>query len=156
LVNADVVEGDVYGIRLKSFIEGICEYSVIARDEAQIRAGEKVSLNIISKELRRQINLEAKLSGSENPNYKEVFELFDQNKNGSINCEELKFALKKYQLLTTLAESQIPELLAMFDKHKRGSVQLDDFIAFANEGLTKSKSEKQGSSESLLDDEVIE
>ena len=106
-------------------------YSTAAIADAKLRAGEKVSVEIVAKELRRQINIEAKLSGKEKPDYKAVFDLFDDNGNGSIDLQELKAALIKYQLISTLADSQIPTLLSMFDKHKRGVIQLDDFIEFA-------------------------
>ena len=35
--------------------------------------------------------------------------------------------------MNELAESQLPALLAMFDKQKRGAIYLDDFTAFASE-----------------------
>jgi len=99
----------------------------------KLRAGDKISLEIVAKDLQRQINLEAKLNGKDKPDYKTVFELFDEDRNGSISVEELKRSLKKYQLVNELADAQLPALLAMFDKQKRGAIHLDDFTAFASE-----------------------
>ena len=66
--------------------------------------------------------------------YKAVFELFDEDKNGTISQDELKKALKRFHLVSTLADGQIPNLLALIDKQKKGVISLEDFIAFAKDG----------------------
>jgi hypothetical protein len=135
LVDADVAEGDIYGIKLKSFLEGLCSFILIANEENRIKAGEKVSLEVVSRDLKLQIYREARAaSTTKKPDYKMVFDLFDDNQNGTISLEEFKTLLKKLQLIHALADHQIPALLAMFDKNKRGVITYDDFKNFAEDG----------------------
>lgn len=135
LVDADIAEGDIYGIKLKSFLEGLCSYILIANEENRIKAGEKVSLDIISRDLKLQIYREARASSfTKKPDYKIVFDLFDENHNGTISLDEFKTLLKKLQLISSLSDHQIPMLLAMFDKNKRGVITYDDFKQFAEDG----------------------
>jgi hypothetical protein len=63
LVDADVVENDVFGVKVAVLIEGLCLHALTASDELKLRAGDKISLEIVAKDLQRQINLEAKLNG---------------------------------------------------------------------------------------------
>jgi hypothetical protein len=134
LVDADVAEGDIYGVRLKIFLEGLCAYAVSAADEARSRAGEKVSLEVVSRDLRHQIYIEARANGrAKKPDYRAVFDLFDVDKSGSLGLDELKGMLRRLQLVTSLPDHQIPSLLALFDKQKRGVVSFDDFASFAEE-----------------------
>ncbi len=134
LVDADVADGDIYGVKLKSFLEGLCAYIVSVSEEQKQRAGEKVSLEIVSRDLKHQIYTEARANGrAKKPDYKSVFDLFDMDRSGSISVEELRTMLRRLQLVNSLPDHQVPALLAMFDKHKRGSINQDDFVAFAEE-----------------------
>eukprot|EP01036_Dinobryon_divergens_P023156 gene23156-31475_t len=132
LADADVVENDVYGVRVNALIEGLCLYSVKVANEIKDRKGEKSPLELASKEFIRQINLEAKLAGKDNKlDYKYVFDLFDLNGDAAISVEELKRALQRYKLISHLADAQVPQLLAIIDKNKNGVVTLEDLIVFA-------------------------
>lgn len=134
LVNADVCEGDIYGVRLKDFIEGLCAYSVAAALNTRLRTGERLSVEQVSRELQRQIYIEALNCGKgKKPDFRAVFDMFDENKNGEISLAEFKEQLKRLQLVTKLAEHQLPTLLGMFTKSKH-QVKFEDFVAFASKG----------------------
>lgn len=135
LVNADITEGDVYGIKPKAFLEGLCQFVMQAHETAKLRAGEKASLEVVAQDLRRQICYEAKASGKgRKPDFKATFDLFDTDRSGSISLEELRSILHRLQLLVALPDHQIPSLMALFDSSKRGVVTLAEFILFAQKG----------------------
>jgi Ca2+-binding EF-hand superfamily protein len=139
LVDADVAEGDIYGIKLKNLLTNLCAYILSSNEATRMKTGEKISLEIVARELKMQIYREAKLSAgmqgrNKKPDYLKVFNLFDDNKNGSISLNEFKTMLKKLQLISALSDHQIPNLLAMFDKGKRGVIAFDDFKSFAEDG----------------------
>ncbi len=134
LVDADVAEGDVYGVKLRAFLEGITRYIVTVDDSNRMKSGEKVSLEIVSRELKRQIFFEARShSRNRKPDYQSIFDLFDENHNGSLSLAEFKGMLKKLQLVNALPDHQMPQLLALFDRNKRGVVTYEDFASFADE-----------------------
>lgn len=134
LVNADVCDGDIYGVRLKDFLEGVCEYAVAAALNTRLRSGERLSVEQVSRELQRQIYIEALNCGKgKKPDFRAVFDLFDENKNGEVSLAEFKVQLKRLQLVNKLAEHQLPTLLGMFTKSKH-QVRFEDFVAFAMKG----------------------
>lgn len=77
-----------------------------------------------------------------------MFNLFDENSSGAISNDEFKRMLLRLKLLERLPESQIPTIIAMFDKKKKGYINVDDFLAFvdANKDMT-------GTSSMHLDDD---
>jgi len=144
LVDTDIAEGDIYGIRLKGFLQGICNYIVTSNhDVFEQTIGDPMKVEIISRELQLQIFREAKQLSSQNktlstkqqqlPDYLGVFQLFDENKNGLISLSEFKSMLKKFQLVNSLPDHLMATLLAKFDKTKKGNINFDDFKAFAEE-----------------------
>jgi hypothetical protein len=134
LMNAAVCEGDIYGVRLRDFLEGLCAYSVSTSQETKLRVGERFSLEQVCRDLQRQIYIEALNCGKgKKPDYKTVFEVFDADKSGEITLSEFKEMLKRLQLVTKLAEHQMPQLLAQFTTSKQ-TIRLEDFIAFAQKG----------------------
>jgi hypothetical protein len=162
LVNADVCEGDIYGVRLKDFLEGICAHAVNVAMQTRLRQGERLSVEQVSRELQRQIYVEALNCGKgKKPDFKAVFEIFDENKSGDISLAEFKIQLKRLQLVSKLAEHQLPTLLAMFTKSKH-QVKLEDFVAFAQKGsrsggaLDESDEEKEADKEDDADEDDIE
>jgi Ca2+-binding EF-hand superfamily protein len=162
LVNADVCEGDIYGVRLKDFIEGLCEYSVSAAQSTRLRSGERLSVEQVSRELQRQIYVEALNCGKgKKPDFHAVFDIFDENKNGEISLAEFKVQLRRLQLVNKLAEHQLPTLLGMFTKSKH-QVKYEDFVAFALKGnkqgggLDASDEEKEKEDADDEDDQDLE
>lgn len=101
---------------------------------------------------------------SKKHDYAAAFNMFDEDGKGTISAEELKVMLVRLQLITQTADryhvaawklkcirfpranaltipsyhlsscSQIPLLLSMFDKRKKGYITMDDFVAFAEAG----------------------
>lgn len=138
LVNADVAEGDIYGVRLKDFLEGLCKYSVIVEDEIKLRSGLRYTLEQVTLDLQRQIFVEAKNCSKDKkkPDYKSVFELFDENKNGEISTEELKSGLVRLHLVSQLPEHQLPALLNLISNGKK-TIKLEDFTIFAEKSVGK-------------------
>lgn len=135
LVDADVAEGDVYGVRLRAFLEGVAKYVVTVGDENRIKSGESVSLDLVTRDLKRQIYFEARShTKSKKADYRAIFDLFDENHNGTLSTDELRTMLKRLQLINALPDHQVPQLLALIDKNKRGKVTFEDFAAFAEEG----------------------
>jgi Ca2+-binding EF-hand superfamily protein len=127
--------GDLYGLKPKQFLENLCAYQFQTNEESRFKSGEKISLEIVSTDLKRLICYEAKSnSKGRKPDFKTTFELFDQDKSGAIKTDEFKKMLKQLHLINTLADHQIPSLIAMFDKTKKNSILLSDFIAFAEDG----------------------
>eukprot|EP01032_Pedospumella_encystans_P016863 gene16863-19219_t len=144
LVNADVCEGDIYGVRLKEFLEGLCQYSVAAALDTKLRAGERNPLEQVARDLQRQIYVEALNCGKgKKPDFRAVFDIFDDNKNGEIAMAEFKEMLKRLQLVTKLADHQIPNLLALFSPSKN-VVRYEDFVAFAMKGQAGGKGSGHG------------
>eukprot|EP00981_Chlorochromonas_danica_P008825 scaffold2312_cov165-Ochromonas_danica.AAC.65 len=139
LVDADVVQGDVFGVRLRAFLDGIVSYIVKSEEEQRLKAGSAVSLDFLARDLKRQIYYEARAhsKNKRNADYHAVFDLFDTNGNGFLSLDELKAMLRRLQLVNALPEHQMPALLAMIDKKKSGQVTYEDFIAFAEDGKTK-------------------
>lgn len=134
LVNADVCEGDIYGVRLKDFLEGLCHYSVTAALDTKLRTGERFSLEQVARDLQRQIYTEAMNCGKgKKADYRAVFDIFDDNKNGEISVPEFKVMLKRLQLVNRLADHQLPALLNLFSKSKH-IVKYEDFVDFASKG----------------------
>ena len=163
LVDAAVAEGEVYGVRLKSFLEGLCNYIYSSNFENQLKMSDKIQLEIVSRELKLQIYREAKMFSNskrlKNPDYQSVFNLFDENKNGLISLPEFKAQLKKLQLVD-LSENQFQSLLALFDKSKRGSITYDDFRAFAEEAIDERLDEQDllitaNANTDLVDSEML-
>jgi Ca2+-binding EF-hand superfamily protein len=66
--------------------------------------------------------------------YTSAFNMFDEEGAGSIATADFIIILMRLQLITQLSDSQIPSLLALFDKKKKGSISLDDFINFSEAG----------------------
>eukprot|EP01038_Epipyxis_sp_PR26KG_P005601 gene5601-7730_t len=138
LFNSNVTEGDVYGIKPKIFFENLCKYVTIYTKEVRLKAGEKASIDVVSRELRMLINVEAKHSSKNGkPDYRAAFDLFDENKNGIISVEEFKATLIRLQLISHLSNHQVPTLLSQFEKSKKGQISFDDFMAYVNEGNNK-------------------
>lgn len=160
LVNADVCEGDIYGVRLKDFLEGICSYSVAAALDTMLRVGERFSLEQVTRELQRQIYVEALNCGKgKKPDFRAVFDLFDENKNGELSISEFKTMLKRLQLVNKLAEHQLPNLIQLFTKSKH-IIKFEDFVAFAQKGskhgsgaLDESDDEKDAAEQEDAEDE---
>lgn len=140
LVDAAVAEGEVYGVRLKSFLEGLCNYIYSTDMEAHFKLSEKVQLELVSRELKLQIYREAKAMSAakrlKEPDYQSVFNLFDANRSGTIVVEEFKKQLKKLQLFA-ISDSQMQKLLGLIDKGKQGSIRFEDFRAFAQEAISE-------------------
>lgn len=138
LVDADVAEGDIYGVRLKAFLEGICSYiyTTSIDNNTMQTLSEKVMLDIMTRELKLQIYREARVYAynkrQKAPDYQAVFGMFDRDGNGVISLAEFKAQLQKLQLVN-LTDSQFTMLLAMFDKSKRGSITFQDFQNFAED-----------------------
>jgi len=154
LVNADVAEGDIYGLRLMDFIEGLCKYSIVTSEETKIRSGERFSLDQVSAELQRQLVIEAKnYSKDKNkPDYKTVFDFFDTSKDGSISVDEFKSVLIRLQLTSRLPDSSIPELVKLISKGKK-EIKLEDLIAFAEKGSKKETAPEDADDKDDKDDE---
>ena len=151
LVQADIAEGDVYGVRLRSFLESMCYYAVTMADELRLkRNGGTESVEIVARDLQRQINIEARSMatqsrygagagagvGSKGFNYKAVFNLFDEDRNGAISAKEFQLILKRFQLVRRLADHQLPELIKMFTLGKKeDNITLEEFERFARQGI---------------------
>lgn len=134
LVGADIAEGDIYGVRLKAFLEGICKYIYTCQDEAILMSGDKAAFEMVCRELRLQIYYEAKsASKDKKPNYKGAFDLFDADRNGSISTKEFRDRLQKLHLLGPLSDQQVTNMMNLFDRSKRGQITYEDFKVFAEE-----------------------
>jgi hypothetical protein len=73
-------------------------------------------------------------SSSGGLDYVAAYNLFDTDGNGAINVDEFRKTLFRLKLVDNLPESQVPQLLAMFDRNKKGYINLEDFIRFVSEG----------------------
>jgi len=158
LMNADVAEGDIYGVRLREFIENMCVYSVVTAEETKLRAGERFSLDTVSRRLARQIYTEAVNAGKgKKPDYRSVFELFDEDQNGEINATEFKNLLTRLQLVKSLSDHQLPALIAQFSRGNKGVVKFEDFCAFAEKGSGKEAAlGEDGEYDAAYDEDVEE
>jgi Ca2+-binding EF-hand superfamily protein len=145
LFDTDIAEGDIYGVRLRDFLDSLCHHIVVGNNpsafEKMITDAAKV--DIISRELQLQLFREAKAISAQNkaistkqqqvPDYLSVFQLFDENKNGLISLAEFRSLLKRYQLINALPEHLLTDLINKFDKTKKGNINFSDFRAFAEE-----------------------
>jgi Ca2+-binding EF-hand superfamily protein len=62
--------------------------------------------------------------------YVAAFNLFDADGNGAINVDEFRRTLFRLKLVDHLPESQVPQLIQLFDRNKKGYITLEDFIRF--------------------------
>lgn len=142
LVDADVTDGDIHGVRPKAFIEGLCKY-IVEHDLGS--GGDHSNFDIIVRQLKLQIYREAKSrtkdTKTKKPDYRAVFDLFDSDHNGSISLKEFKTYLSRLQLLARLNEQQIDALLALFDKKKKKTIDFDDFQAFAEDAESTARAD---------------
>lgn len=75
---------------------------------------------------------------------KEAFDLFDLEKNGTIDCHELKLTLKAFGFKLTKQEFQ--DMLNKYDKENKNRINYDDFL----ELITDKFSERDPKEEILL------
>lgn len=135
LAQGSVTEGDIYGVRLGSFVDNLSCLVVQRAEEIRLKQGEKHAVDRVALELQRQIRLEAqRRARGKKPDYKYVFDLFDEDRGGSISVEEMRNQLRRFQLVTHLPEHQLGALMGMFVQGKRKQIELKDFIAFAERG----------------------
>jgi len=131
LVGADVCVEDAYGVKVQRFLEGVC--LEVVGGLADVPVGS-VSLDIICQDLKLMLIEEAKAAAvkakKKGFDFDAVFNLFDEDHRGTIELNEFKHMLGRLQLINQLPESQIPALLARFDKDKKGKITKDDFIKF--------------------------
>jgi len=148
LVGADIACDGTYGINIQGFVEGLCRY--ITKDNATSGTAttgnmDQVALEMLSQDLRRMIveeainaafsNPSSKYKGDlhlarKNPDYEAVFTLFDEDHSGSISLEEFRDLLMRLQLVDALPKEQLPALLSLFDKGKKGYITCTDFVLF--------------------------
>lgn len=146
VVGAEVAADGYYGIRVKDFVEGLCVFVAGDIGGALING---YSLDILCRDLRKMILEESvnaaytsddsKTKGDlhmsrKNPDFIATFNLFDQDHNGNLSINEFKDLLLRLQLVDSLPQEQLPALLGMFDKGKKGHITCDDFIAFVRSG----------------------
>ncbi len=89
LVEADVTEGDIFGVKPKPFIEGLCKYIV----EQDLRTlGGSADFDIIVRQLKLNIYREAKSRSRDKkkPDYRAAFDIFDVDRSGSISLSEFR------------------------------------------------------------------
>ena len=131
LVGADVCVEDAYGVKVQRFLEGVC--LEVVGGLADVPVGS-VSLDVICQDLKLMLIEEAKAAAvkakKKGFDFDAVFSLFDEDRRGTIDLNEFKHMLGRLQLINQLPESQIPALLARFDKDKKGKITKDDFIKF--------------------------
>jgi Ca2+-binding EF-hand superfamily protein len=86
----------------------------------------------VCRELQRLIRSEASRNMRNNTmNYRQAFELFDVDKEGTISNREFHDMLAKVQVMDAMNDKNVNKLLSRFDKQTKGYVTLEDFIAFA-------------------------
>lgn len=154
IFQSNIAEDETYGINARDFLVGSCEY--IIGGLSDISKQLTSTAETLSKELRLMIIDEARSnrksgssssgsgsgkgggsgsgSGSQAPiDYLPVFNLFDTNGSGSVTVDEFKSILNKMKLLDNLPDNQIPVLLSMFDKEKKGYFTYSDFVSYIDE-----------------------
>lgn len=179
LFDAQVSEGDVYGVKLKVFLENMCIYILHQKPSqvpsnasnlpvsrfslstskitspnnngpttssmlsAAVLRDDKLLLELAARHLKMLIFREARaslLSSSgykalkKKPDYKSVFDLFDENRNSNVSLSEFSSILRRLHLVDALPDHLMPILLSFFDKSKKGYVAYPDFVRFADEG----------------------
>ena len=131
LVGAVVTADEVYGVNPQVFVEGICEQCVELPDGPGSGASPALLLDVVCKELQRLIRDEARTAGKgQRLDYQAAFRLWDTDGNGSITAEEFRLMLVRLQLIDLVPDHQMPALLLKFDSKKKGTITLDDFLAF--------------------------
>ena len=124
-----VSEEETYGINAKVFIEGICAY-ITGGADPDVKT-EDLSLDILCRELQRLFREEARSAGNgEKLDYAAAYALFDLDGDGNTTVSEFRQMLVRLQLFDLVPEAQVPKLLALFDKNKKGYFNYDDFMAF--------------------------
>lgn len=131
LMGSDVCSDDNYGVKVQKFLEGVCLAVVGGLENVPVGS---VSLDVICQDLKLMLIEEAKSAAAKAKkkgfDFDAVFNLFDEDHRGTIDLDEFKYMLGRLQLITQLPESQIPALLARFDKDKKGRITKEDFIKF--------------------------
>ncbi len=131
LFGADATDGDSFGVRFRQFLDGFCQYALRQENLERERAGKKLPIDIFSRDLKQSLYREARYYGSrKKPAYKTLFDLLDEDKNGSLSIDEFSHMLQRLQITSSLSDADNKKLVAMFDKRKTGIITLNDFIAF--------------------------
>lgn len=149
LVGALVADEETHGVNAKNFVEGICSH--VVKIQARTVGGETVTLEAFCRELRRMIREEAKSAGGgRHYDFVSIFAAFDEDGGGTISLTEFKGMLNRFQLLDKLPEKQVPAFLESIDRGKKGFVNYEDFLAFAE------MSTEDDDDDCALDDDDVE
>jgi Ca2+-binding EF-hand superfamily protein len=140
LVEADVTEGDIFGVKPKPFIEGLCKYIV----EQDLRTlGGSADFDVIVRQLKLNIYREAKSRSRDKkkPDYRAAFDIFDADRSGTISLPEFRSYLEHLHLVPNLSGTQIDAIMSLFDKKKKKCIDFEDFQAFAEEAEVTAKAD---------------
>ncbi len=138
LTDSASVSDNKYGISVKRLLENVCDI-ILGDMNYFLNERDKASVEMVCRELQRMIFEEAKAAAIKSKSgravdYAAIFSLFDEDGSGSITPDELQHLLTRLQLVDNVAEKQIAEILARFDTHKKGYVNIDDFQLFVEGG----------------------
>jgi Ca2+-binding EF-hand superfamily protein len=62
-----------------------------------------------------------------NQEIRHAFDLFDQNQDGIITFDELKFTIEKY-LKTSIDDFELRQMIELADRNGNGHISFDDFL----------------------------
>lgn len=163
LAGAIVAEGDTYGVRIAKLIEGLC-FQIVYGANSSGALRPVFNIEAMCRELQSLILDEAKSSASKKANksglkpekydFASVFNLFDEDGQGTISINEFQKMLSRLNIIDALPVEKVPELLRAFDPKKKGFVTLDGFIAFAMDKKYGNFAQEDGfDSEDDIDDD---
>lgn len=130
LTSACVTEDDNYGINIQKLLVGLCERAIGGID---LSTEEVMTGDMLCRELQRMIKEEATQSGKK-VDFAAAFELFDQDRSGSISRSEFEKTLINLQLANQVPDGALTSVINKFDRENKGYINIDDFRRFAEEG----------------------
>lgn len=144
LTGAMMAEGDTYGIRAGKLVNGVCRQ---AAGEFTLSGASQLNrsfnLEALSRELQALFLEEAKAAAARKPmrpgaklekyDFTAVFNLFDEDGEGTISMSEFRTMLSRLNILDELPIEKVPELLKLFDPQGKNGVTLPNFIAFCTD-----------------------
>lgn len=152
LFGAINAEDDSYGVKVNSFLQGYLNFAIGGLDFT--KGQEEMTIEMVCRELQRMILDEAlAATKGKKPDYTAAFQLFDSDGQGTISVDEFRTMLSRLQLIDLLPETQIPVLLKMFDKTKKGYVTFEDFVGFVESN--KNLIEKSNNDDDDDDEDAI-
>merc|ERR1719244_695031 len=82
-----------------------------------------------------------KLTSEQIREYKETFEMFDKNRNGTINSKELATAMRSFGMKPT--QKEIENMIKEVDGDRNGYVDFDEFLSLMSRKVSKTDMKKE-------------